>query len=65
VSALDKIGDLSSLLRVVLDAGCEKVTLADLEVVAALPFNFSAGLSDDEVTTAQTLLRARQKKKEK
>ena len=65
VGALDKIGDITSLLRVVLESGCEKVTLVDLEVVAALPFNFSAGLSDDEVTAARTFLRARQKKKEK
>ena len=61
-SALDKVKDLTALLRAVLDVECEKITLADLEVVVALPFDFSAGLSADEITTVQTLLRVRQKK---
>ena len=65
VSALDKVGDLTELLRTVLGADCEKITLADLEATASLPFNYSAGLSDDEITTIKTLLRGRQKKSEK
>ena len=65
VSTLDKVGNLTELLRAVLDAGCERITLADLEAAASLPFNFSAGLSTDEVTTVQTLLRARQSRSEK
>ena len=61
---LEKMENLAELLRVVLGAECEKITLADLEYVISLPLNFVAGLSAEEVTTVQTLLRARHKKTE-
>lgn len=61
-SALDKIGDIMPLVRIVQESGCDRVTIADLEFVASLPLDFGKGLSADEITTAQTLFRARRKK---
>lgn len=62
VSALDKVGNPTGLLKAVLEADCERITLADLEAAASLPFNFSGDLSADEVTTVKTFMRARHKK---